>query len=115
MGELIVRSVAALKQVVDDMPAFHRDGLRKAASVIDAIEHESDDAFAQSIRIIFPDPNQPVTAGDAGLEGRISPARTDYRPWRPCDEHHRFHRPAGRALEACETALSCSGALPLSS
>ena len=62
MGDLIVSSVTALKQVVDHMPAFNHDGIREAARAIDTIEHECDDLFAQSIRTIFPDPNQPLTA-----------------------------------------------------
>lgn len=62
MGDLIGRSVAALKQVVDDMPAFDPGGVREAARVIDTVEHECDDLLAQSIQAIFPDPNQPVTA-----------------------------------------------------
>jgi uncharacterized protein Yka (UPF0111/DUF47 family) len=44
------------------MPAFDHDHVREAAGVVDAVEHECDDLFAQSVLAVFPDPNQPVTA-----------------------------------------------------
>ena len=62
MCDLILRSVHKLKQVVDQMPAFDHDGLREAASAVDAIEDEGDELFAQAIRVILPDPDQPLTA-----------------------------------------------------
>jgi uncharacterized protein Yka (UPF0111/DUF47 family) len=62
MCELIARSITTLKQVVDHMPAFNHDQLREAVRVIDEIEDEADEALAQAIRAVFPDPNQPLTA-----------------------------------------------------
>jgi uncharacterized protein Yka (UPF0111/DUF47 family) len=62
MCELILSSVTTLKQVVDGMPAFEHDSLRQAARDIDAIESKCDVLFAQAIRDVFPDPDQPLTA-----------------------------------------------------
>jgi uncharacterized protein Yka (UPF0111/DUF47 family) len=52
----------ALKQVIDRMPGFEHDEVRSAVREIAAIEDEADELLAQSIRTLFPDPNQPLTA-----------------------------------------------------
>jgi uncharacterized protein Yka (UPF0111/DUF47 family) len=59
---LIERSTMALKQVIDRMPGFEHDEVRTAVREIAAIEDEADELLAQSIRTLFPDPNQPLTA-----------------------------------------------------
>lgn len=63
MCDLILSAATRLKQIVDGMPAFHHEELREAVRVIEGIEDESDELFAQAIQNIFADPNQPLTAG----------------------------------------------------
>jgi len=61
MCDLIVESVVQLKGVVDAMPSFEHDHLRKAARTVDNLEEQCDDLFMHAIRDLFPDPNAPLT------------------------------------------------------
>jgi uncharacterized protein len=62
MCDLILQSATRLKQVVDQMPTFDHDGLRKAVTDVDNLEDQSDELFAQAIRTVMPEPDQPLTA-----------------------------------------------------
>ncbi len=62
MCGMIQRSAAKLKEVVDAMPEFDHDRLREAMRSIDAIEDQCDETFAESLRAVFHDPDQPMTA-----------------------------------------------------
>lgn len=80
MCEIILRSITRLKEVVDEMPAFHHDRLREAVRAIDVLEDECDELLAQAIGTIFPDPNQPLTAAMLAWRDifRLLESTTDY-------------------------------------
>ena len=62
MCDLILQSAARLKHVVDQMPHFDHDDLRRAVNEIDNLEDQSDELFARAVRTVMPEPDQPLTA-----------------------------------------------------
>lgn len=80
MCKLSLGAITRLKQVIDEMPGFEHDKVREAVRAIDRIEKECDEILAQSIRELFPDPNQPLTTAMLAWRDifRLLETSTDY-------------------------------------